>query len=82
MNLNPKKCEVLKESFKYLGRIVAKVGVRLNPVQAIRIRALKIPRNRNQSNFLGLAKYYHDCFTNYASQAESLTELTKANETL
>ena len=39
LKLNPKKCEVLKESVKYLGRIVDQDGVRPDPDQAAAIRA-------------------------------------------
>ena len=59
LKLNPKQFEVLKESVKYLGKIVDPDGVRQDPEQAAVIRAWKTPRNlKEMERFLELPNYY------------------------
>ena len=59
LKCNPSKCEILRDSIKYLGRMVNRHGVRpeVEAVEAVLTR--KAPRTDTQlMSFLGFANYY------------------------
>ena len=79
LKMNPKKCEIMKDSIKYLGRIVDASGIYPDPQQAESIRTWMEPRNRTEvQSFLGLSNYYREFIRDYAAKAKPLTDLTRS----
>ena len=55
----PSKCEILRDSIKYLGRMVDRHGVRPDPEAVEAALTWKAPRTDTQlTSFLGFANYY------------------------
>ena len=78
LKLKPTKCEILKESVKYLGRIIDETGVYPDPEQVQTVQDWHVPRNHKEmQSFLGLTNYYREFIVNYAEKAKPLTDLTK-----
>ena len=81
LKLKPGKCEILKKSVKYLGRVIDGNGMYPDPEQAQSIEEWIEPRNHKEmQSFLGLSNYYRDFIINYAEKAKPLTELTKTTK--
>ena len=57
----PSKCEILRDSIKYLGRMVDSYGVRPDPEAAEAVLTWKAPRTDTQlMSFLGFANFYRE----------------------
>ena len=57
----PSKCEILRDSIKYLGRMVDRHGVRPDPEAVEAVLTWKAPRTDTQLlSFLGFANYYRE----------------------
>ena len=78
LKLQPNKCEYLRPELEYLGHLITKDGVKLNPEKIEAIKNFIIPKNvTNVQSFLGLAGYYRKFIKNFSTIAKPLTELTK-----
>ena len=61
LKCEPSKCEILKDSIKYLGRMVDKHGIRPNPDAVEAVLTWKAPKTEHQlMSFLGFANYYRE----------------------
>ena len=61
LNGKPSKCEILRDSIKYLGRMEDRHGVRPDPEAVEAVLTWKAPRTDTQlMSFLGLANYYRE----------------------
>ena len=61
LKCNPSKCEILRDSNKYLGRMVDRHGVRPDPEAAEAVLTLKAPgTDEKLMSFLGFANYYRE----------------------
>ena len=61
LKCKPSKCEILRDSIKYLGRMVDRHGVRPDPEAVEALLTWKAPRTDTQfMSFLGFANYYRD----------------------
>ena len=59
LKCKPSKCEILRDSIKYLGRMVDRHGVRPDPEAVESVLTWKAPRSDTQlMRFLGFANYY------------------------
>ena len=72
------KCEVLRDSIKYLGRMVDRHGVRSHPEAVEDVLTWKAPRTDTQlMSFLGFAKYYREFINGYADKVYPMQKLMR-----
>ena len=72
------KCEFSQHEIKFLGHLVSKNQVRMDPkkVQAI-VEWQAPPHVKDLRSFLGLANYYKKFIAGYSKRAAALTDLLK-----
>ena len=81
LKLNPGKCNFATGTVKYLGHIISKDGIRVNPENTNKVRNFPTPRNvKEVRSFLGMANYYRKFVKDYARVASPLTALLKKNQ--
>ena len=69
LKCKPSKCEIFKDSIKYLGRMVDKHGIRLDPYAVDAVLTWKSPKTGHQlMSFLGFANYYREFIKGYADK--------------
>lgn len=75
---NRKKCTFGQHQLEYLGHVISKVGVIVDPVKVSSVLQWPIPKNvKGVRGFLGLTGYYRKFIANYGKIAKPLTKLTK-----
>ena len=80
LKLHPSKCIFAKKEVKYLGHIISKHGVRVNPENTEKVKTFPVPQNTKQvKSFLGMANYYRKFVKDFAQIASPLTSLLKKN---
>ena len=78
LKLNPSKCKLATESVKYLGHIVSKQGLKVNPENIDKIKNCQRPINVKQvRSALGIMGYYRKFILGYAKIAQPLNDLLK-----
>ena len=76
--LKPEKCHFHKEEVEYLGVIVRKGQVKMDPIKVQGITDWPIPTNLHEvQSFLGFGNYYKDFIANYSCIMQPLHDLTK-----
>lgn len=76
--LRPEKCEFEKEEMEYLGLIVERGRVRMDPVKVQAVKDWPAPNNlREVRAFLGFANFYRRFIKGFAKTAQPLNDLTK-----
>ncbi|KAL6223465.1 hypothetical protein ACLB2K_006852 [Fragaria x ananassa] len=74
------KCEFWKEEVKFLGHVVSKEGILVDPSKVEAVLNWSRPTTPTEiRSFLGLAGYYLRFIEGFSSIASSLTKLTKKN---
>ena len=82
LTINVDKCEFLKDKVKYLGHIVSKEGVMVDPAKTESVKEFPQPRNvKSVRQFLGLTGFYRRHIDKYAQIAKPLTELLRKDIT-
>ncbi|XP_015086935.1 uncharacterized protein LOC107030041 [Solanum pennellii] len=72
------KCEFAKQEIQFLGHLVSKNQVRLDPKKVQAIVDWQAPRHvKDLRSFLGLANYYRKFITGYSKRSAALIELLK-----
>ena len=72
------KCEILRDSIKYQGRMVDRHGVRPEPKAVEAVLTWKAPRTDTQlMSFLGFANYYREFFKGYADKVYPMQQLMR-----
>ena len=78
LKLKPSKCKFFRKELKYLGHVVSRDGMAMDPEK---LRAVKdYPRPQNVKDvraFLGLTGFYRRFIDRYADKAKALTQLQK-----
>ena len=76
LKCKPSKCEILKDSLKYLGMMVDRHGFRLHPVAVEAVLTCKSPKTEHQlMSFLGFANYYREFIKGYADKVYPMQQL-------
>ena len=74
----PSKCEILKDSIKYLGRMVDKHGIRPDTDAVEAVLTWKSPKTEHQlMSFLGFANYYREFIKGYADKVYPMQQLMR-----
>ncbi|XP_073119653.1 uncharacterized protein [Henckelia pumila] len=74
------KCEFWLDRVEFLGHIIFKSGVEVDPSKVQAVKEWSIPRNSSEiRSFLGLAGYYRKFIKGFSSILVPLTALTKKN---
>ena len=77
LKLKPSKCTFFKDRIVYLGHIVSKQGIEVDPKKVEVIRKWPKPRTvTDVRSFLGFTNYYRKFMFRYAQIAKPLNELT------
>ena len=78
LKCKPSKCEILKESIKYLGRMVDKNGIIPDPEAVEAVLTWKSPKTEHQlMSFLGFANYYREFNKGYADKVYPMQQLMR-----
>ena len=78
LKCKPSKCEILRDSIKYLGRMVYRHGVRPDPEAVEAVLTLKAPRTDTQLlSFLGFANYYREFIKGCADKVYPMQKLMR-----
>ena len=78
LKCKPSKCEILKDSIKYLGRMVDKHGIRPDPDAVETVLTWKSPKTEHQlMSFLGFANYYREFVKGYADKVYPMQQLMR-----
>ena len=74
----PSKCEIIRDSIKYLGRLVDKHGVGPDPEAVEAVLTWKAPKTDTQlMSFLGFANYYREFMKGYADKIYTMQRLMR-----
>ena len=74
------KCEFLLDSVSFLGHVVSKDGVMVDPSKIEAVKNWERPTNVSEvRSFVGLASYYRRFVKGFSSIASQLTSLIKQN---
>jgi hypothetical protein len=76
--LRPEKCEFDREEVEYLGLIIKKGEVTMDPIKVKAVTDWPTPRNlRELRGFLGFANFYRRFIKDFAKLTRPLNDLTK-----
>ena len=78
LKCKPSKCEILRVSIKYLGRMVDRHGVRPDPEAVEAVLTWKAPRTVTQLlSFLMFANYYLEFIKGYANKVYPMQKMMR-----
>ena len=78
LHLKPEKCEFFRKEIKYLGLIIGRDGIKMDPEKIRTIRDWETPgKLRDVRSFIGFANFYRRFIWGYSDIVRPLTELTK-----
>ena len=75
------KCGFWLEKISFLGHMISKDGITIDPTKVEAVAEWKEPENLTEIySFLGLGGYYHRFIKNFSKLASPLTDLTKKHD--
>jgi hypothetical protein len=78
--LNAKKCTLFTPEVKYLGHIINKDGIKVDPGKTNKVQEWPIPKTLKElQSVLGLCNYFRRFIPKYSEIARPLTQLTSKN---
>jgi hypothetical protein len=78
LKIKTTKCQFCRRETKFLGFIVSREGVRVDPDKIKAISEYPVPKTAKQvKQFLGLASYYRQFINNFSSKSHALNGLTR-----
>lgn len=81
MKIRPDKCELFRDNVKFLGHMVSKDGIFMDPAKVKAIINWAAPTNLKElETFLGTCMYYKIYIKNFSEIVAPLTKLTRKNE--
>ena len=81
IRLNEEKSEFSKKEVTFLGTIISRDGLRMEPEKTKAVREWPTPKTvKEVQAFLGFANYYRRFIKNYSSQVGPLTQLTRKDQ--
>lgn len=81
LQLQPPKCEFLRNEVNYLGHVITENGVKPDPKKIECLVNYPVPKNPKEiKSFLGLIGYYRKCIKEFSKMAKPLTNLLKQNQ--
>ena len=77
LKLKPKKCHLFQKKVPFLGRIVSKDGVQVDPEKIKAVAKYPQPKNTKEvEKFLGFANYHREFIERFAERSSLLYQLT------
>ena len=78
LRLKPKKCKFVQERVEYLGHMISKHKIEVDPIKVAAIRDFPQPTNlKSLKSFLGFVSYYRHFIPNFSSVTGPLHLLTR-----
>ena len=78
--INLKKSEFFLEEIQYLGHIISKTGIHMDPKKLEVVKEWPVPRNIHElRSFIDMCAYYRCFIAHFSSIAGPLHDLTKKN---
>ena len=78
LKCKPSKCEIIRDSIKYLGRMVDRHGVRPDPEAVEAVLTWKAPRtDTHLMSFPGFAKFYREFIKEYPDKVYLMQRLMR-----
>ena len=78
LKLSPKKCSLFRREVKYLGHVVKKQGVTMDPEKVQAVQEWPRPTNTTEvKRYLGLCSYYRRFIKGFADIAQPLHQCTE-----
>lgn len=80
LTVSKEKCDFFKDELLYLGHIVSKNGVKVDPAKIAAVQQLSPPQDVSQlRSLLGMTNYFRKFINNYAQITLPLTKLLSKN---
>ena len=80
LKIHPDKCELLQQKVKFLGYVIQKSGISVDPSKTDVVKNWPAPKNVSEvRSFTGFCNYYSRLLPQYAKTAQPLYDLTKKN---
>ena len=78
---NPSKCEFWHEEVKFLGHVISKEGIAVDPAKVETVLAWEQPKTATEiRSFVGLAGYYRRFIKGFSRIVGPLTQLTRKDQ--